>query len=298
MRFLILFLLFINVLLLGQLVGFLPTLVEDSADKKRLATQVSPDMARVIALEAPPPPVPLGTPLSGPNAPASITAPAPLIGPPPILPPSSSANAPASTGGLAAPTNSANSTTPDITAPTVTAPTAAGNLAVAPIQTPSGPAAVVANAALACLEVGPVAGSTAQVIQANLIAAPLAISSQFFRQDGRPDDQASYMVILEGATNPKEAQAREQQARSLGARDAFIVPDGPNKYAVSLGIFRAPEAANSVVSALSQRGLLGMRVISRPGAAKVIVKVPNITADKVDAVRSVLSGQPVKACTA
>ncbi len=287
MRFLIIFLLFVNAVLLSQLLGWLPTLFEDSADSSRAQSQVAPEMARVIALEAPPPPVPLGTPLSGPNAPPSVTDPAGSALP---------ANPTAAATPPSANPNQTSATVAPLVVPPVIAPGATGNAAVLPAApvVVAPPAPKVVNA---CLEVGPVAGSTAQVLQANLLSGTLVVQSQLLKPDGRPDDQSSYMVILEGATNQKEAQAREQQARSLGARDAFIVPDGPNQYAVSLGIFKVPEAANSVVTALTAKGLIGMRVVSRPGPGKWIVKIPNITPDKVDGVRAVLSGQAVKACT-
>jgi hypothetical protein len=286
MRFLIIFLVFVNAALLGQLMGWLPTLFEDSADRSRVGLQVAPEMARVISLEAPPPPVPVGTPLSGPTAVNSgpeVSIPAPAAANQTAAPPAEAPIAPGSNK--------------PVVAPVITAPTATGNVPLVNLPATSGAAGPPAAVALACLEVGPVAGSTAQVLQANLQAAPLAITTQYLKQDGRPDDQGSYMVILEGASNQKEAQAREQQARSLGARDAYILPDGPNRFAVSLGIFRAPEAANTLMAGLAGRGLLGMRVISRPSPGKVILKVPNIAPDKVDGVRAVLSGQPVKACT-
>jgi hypothetical protein len=288
MRFLIIFLLFVNAVLLGQLLGWLPTLFEDSADSSRAQAQVAPEMARVIALEAPPPPVPLGTPLSGPNAPASVD-PAGIALP---------ANPTAAVSPPSANPNQTSAVVAPLVVPPVIAPGATGNAAVLPTPPVVVAAAPPPAAKNACLEVGPVASSTAQVLQANLLSGTLVVPSQLFKPDGRPDDQTSYMVILEGATNQKEAQAREQQARSLGARDAFIVPDGPNQFAVSLGIFKVPEAANSVVTALTAKGLIGMRVVSRPGPGKWIIKIPNIAPEKVDGVRAVLSGQAVKACTA
>ncbi len=288
MRFFIIFLLFINAVLFGQLVGWLPTLFEDSVDTSKVQSQVSPDMARVISLEAPPPPVPAGTPLSGPNVPANLLSPPAAPTAPPILTPTT----PAQSTGVA----QTNTVAAVPTVAPVTAPPASGNIALPAV--PSQAPAIAPAATLACLEVGPVSGTTAQMLQTSLLANPLIVASRFLKQDGRPDDQTSYMVILEGASNQKEAQAREQQARGLGAKDAFILQDGPNKFAVSLGIFRAMDAANSVVEALGSKGLLGMRVITRPGAARVILKVPNIAPEKVEGVRAVLAGQAVKACTA
>lgn len=79
----------------------------------------------------------------------------------------------------------------------------------------------------------------------------------------RTEQGASYLVYLPPPATPAEAQRRLAELRRIGRNDVFLIPDGPHRQAISLGIFRYEDAARALVAQLAALGEAGALVAPR-----------------------------------
>ncbi len=74
----------------------------------------------------------------------------------------------------------------------------------------------------------------------------------------------TYWVFIPPFASKQEADARAAELRELGAPEFFILQDaGPNRLAISLGVFSTPEAANERLETLRAKGIKGARTGER-----------------------------------
>ena len=76
------------------------------------------------------------------------------------------------------------------------------------------------------------------------------------RIDGAP----SFWVFIPPLPNRQAADRKVGELRALGLTDYYILNDGPQKNAISLGIFKSEEAANSYHQSIRTRGVNSARV--------------------------------------
>lgn len=145
-----------------------------------------------------------------------------------------------------------------------------------------------------CFDVGPLTAAESEALRANLANADPTLKLELLQLD----DGATYMVAIGPSASIREAQRREAEARNLGVRDTYIVQDGQPRLAVSLGIFRSEELAQNLVKSLTDRGLAGLQVITRPNPNRMSVRVLDIPKEKLEATRKLLDQLPVRACAA
>ena len=124
-------------------------------------------------------------------------------------------------------------------------------------------AATLAQAAPAparpkCLEWG--AFPPADVARAQTALAPLELGARVSQR--KTEETAAWWVFIP----PQDGNARQGAARKagelkkLGVQDYFIVQEeGPNHWAISLGVFRSEEAAQARLAALRARGVRSAR---------------------------------------
>ena len=71
----------------------------------------------------------------------------------------------------------------------------------------------------------------------------------------------SYWVHIPPLANRQAAEKRSAELKKLGVAEYYVVQDeGPNRYAVSLGLFRSEQAANEFVDVLSRKGVKTARI--------------------------------------
>ena len=130
---------------------------------------------------------------------------------------------------------------------------------------PTPPAAAVAptpaQAPLKCLEWGSFAAADAARAQEAL--EPLALGERVTQR--KANETASWWVFIPPQTraaNPRQAAQRKAgELKSLGVTDYFVVQeDGPNRWAVSLGVFRSEEAAQARLASLHAQGVRSARI--------------------------------------
>ena len=133
---------------------------------------------------------------------------------------------------------------------------------------PTGAALLAALRAASCAEVGPMSEAEAVRVQVALdaVAPDLAISTQ------RAEDTTSWWVYL--APGPIETPRRIAELRERGVTDTYVMPDGPWKGAISLGLFRQEELAVALQKSIAARGVRGVRVAPRgPSPGRITLQV-------------------------
>jgi hypothetical protein len=131
---------------------------------------------------------------------------------------------------------------------------------------PTPPAALAptpapARAELKCIEWG--AFAPAETARAENALAPLALGERLSQR--RTEETAGWWVFIppqtRGGAARQAALRKAGELKKLGVQDYFVVQDeGPNRWAVSLGVFRSEEAARARLAALRSRGVRSARI--------------------------------------
>ena len=106
-----------------------------------------------------------------------------------------------------------------------------------------------------CLEWG---GFTDAERAAALVALePLHLGRQLSQR--RIDSTSAYWVFLPPLSSKSAAEKRVAELKAEGLKDFFILSDGPQKNAISLGVFKTEEAANKFLDAVKEKGVQNAR---------------------------------------
>lgn len=240
MNALIALLLVANVALFAVMQGALSGWVQDPREPTRLARQVNASQLTIVPLDgaadAP------GTPVADAPEPVAVAAKAT-----PVASPAPAEAEPA----VSAPPSASVPTPAERVASPETPP-------VAPAE-PASPRPAAPVQAAACVEWGPFA-------QADMVAAIASAQRSGFRtvdavrREGRPN---AWMVYVPPLANADEARQRAAVLRQQGVSDVYVLPDGPHRLGVSLGVFRSEESALTQQRQLVQRGISDTRIVTR-----------------------------------
>jgi hypothetical protein len=89
---------------------------------------------------------------------------------------------------------------------------------------------------------------------------------------------ANYWVFIPPAQNRSVADRRLEELKSQGVKDLLLVDSGPQRFAISLGVFRTEDAAQARLAALEAQGVktaqIGPRVQSIAQTALVVRDPP------------------------
>ena len=174
------------------------------------------------------------------------------------------------------------------------APVAAAAASPAPTPAPR-------PAPLKCLEWGSFAPS--DVARAEKALEPLALGDRLVQRQA--DETPTWWVFIPAqaqATDPRLAAVRKTgELKKLGVQDYFIVQEeGPNRWAVSLGVFRSEEAAQARLTALRGQGVRSARMGARETQLpKMWLQVQNVDAALEAKLRDVVrevAGSELREC--
>jgi hypothetical protein len=121
-----------------------------------------------------------------------------------------------------------------------------------------GPAKTAALADV-CAEWGPFGDSERSRALAEL--EPLALGRLLTQK--RVEVTGAYWVYVPPLAGKAEAERRAGDLRNRGAKDAFVVETGPQRLAISLGVFRNEASANAYLAELAKLGVIGARTGAR-----------------------------------
>lgn len=83
----------------------------------------------------------------------------------------------------------------------------------------------------------------------------------------RAEPATSFMVYLSPAASQADAQRRLADLRRAGVVDVYLIPDGPLRFGISLGVFRQEEGARALAARLAGQGVSDAVVAPRPAGA-------------------------------
>ena len=151
-----------------------------------------------------------------------------------------------------------------------TAAAAAPPAPAAPVlaQTPAAPAEApaAAPALLACTEVGNFNASQARRFEK--LMEPLALGERQTRQDITIAEVTSHMVMIPPMGSKEAADKKAAELKAQGVTNYFILNEStPTKWAISLGVFKAESAAQTLLAQLKKQGVTGARVAGRTSQA-------------------------------
>lgn len=116
-------------------------------------------------------------------------------------------------------------------------------------------------------------------------------------QDG---ESSGWWVFVPPLPGKAEADKKAGELRQLGVTDYFIIPDGPNRFAISLGIFSTEKGGQEKLLEVKSKGVRSARLTPRPGKdGTVSLQASGPEAGKtgvLDAVGKVLPKTEVQAC--
>ncbi len=135
----------------------------------------------------------------------------------------------------------------------------------------------------ACLEWG--AFPAQDFERAQVLLAAMNPSPRFSVR--KTDETAGWWVFLPPQPNKPVADKKGAELKQLGISDFFVInEDGPNKLAISLGVFKTEEAARNHLEALAKRGVRSARAAERETrVAKTILQFREVD----DALRAKLT---------
>ena len=121
----------------------------------------------------------------------------------------------------------------------------------APLQ-PQPQAQAAPPAASKCIEWG--SFTLTDVESAEKALEPLALGTRLARR--RTEELASWWVFIPSQKNRPGAAKKAAELKALGVDDYFIVQEeGPQRWALSLGLFKSEEAAQAHLASLRTRGV-------------------------------------------
>jgi len=117
-----------------------------------------------------------------------------------------------------------------------------------------GPSKVAALADV-CLEWGPFNDSDRPRVLADL--EPLGVGRLLTQK--RVENNNAYWVYVSRLTSKAAADKRLSELKAAGIKDLFVVDSGPQRWAISLGVFRTEESANAYAAELGKQGIADAR---------------------------------------
>ena len=123
---------------------------------------------------------------------------------------------------------------------------------------------------LACVELVNVAPTDARRVDSLL--APLQLGQRLVRESVTVPEVTSHIVFIAPQGSKEAAERKAAELKNLGVTNYFIMSDNtPMKWAISLGVFKSPNAAQTLLGALNRQGVVGARVAQRSS------QVPKLT---------------------
>lgn len=242
MKLAIIVLVALNAALLVAWSGAFGPIVGDAREPHRLAQQVRPEQLRILT-----------APVT--SQAAAVSTESAAVAPSAATP---QAAAPAAVGASSASVGASPASvgaSPAGAAPTPGSTPAAPAMPAASV--PASGQAASPGTAQACIEWGPIA--EADLRRASMAAEQVAARVEPLR---RTFDVKAFMVHVPSTPDPGAAQARAVQLKQAGI-DAYVLPDGPYRGSVSLGVLRQEESARALLRELEHRGVTDARIAPR-----------------------------------
>jgi hypothetical protein len=149
----------------------------------------------------------------------------------------------------------------------------------------------------ACVEWGSFPAQDADRVQSALAALNLGdrISSR------KVEEAAQWWVYMPPQGGKTAADRKTEELKRLGIADYYVITDdGPNKWAISLGVFRTEESARGYLATIGAKGVKTARVTERETRVQKTVfqirKVDDALQTRLTAMRKDFPGVDMHPC--
>lgn len=78
-------------------------------------------------------------------------------------------------------------------------------------------------------------------------------------------ESGGWWIYIQPQASKAEADKKASELRQLGVTDYFIIQDGPNRFALSLGVFSSEKGGQDRLAELKAKGVRSARLMQRPG---------------------------------
>ena len=148
-----------------------------------------------------------------------------------------------------------------------------------------------------CLEWGAFAGGDAA--RAEQALEPLGLGAKLTQR--KQEDVSGFWVYIPPLASRQAATQKTGELKRLGVEEYYVVPDDPKwRNAISLGVFKTGEAANTRRDALLAKGVTGATVGAREtqrGKTYFQVREANLTLGaKLNELKQSFAGTEVREC--
>ena len=159
------------------------------------------------------------------------------------------------------------------------------------------PVAVAVVVPTKCMEWG--SFTVADAPQAEKRLEPLALGARLAHR--QTEETAAWWVFIPAQPNRAAAIKKAAELKGLGIEDYFVVQEtGANRWALSLGVFRAEEAAKARLAALRKQGVRSAQIGARETVVpKIWLQVKNVDPAleaKLKEVAQQIEGSELKNC--
>jgi hypothetical protein len=149
--------------------------------------------------------------------------------------------------------------------------------------------AKVATLADVCVEWGPLSDSD----RSRALAAIEPLDLARLVSQKKVEVIANYWVFIPPAANRPAADRKMAELKTQGVKDLLLVDNGPQRYAISLGVFRSEERAQARLAELEAQGVKDAKVGDRAQSVMqtaLVVRAP--TAPAMARLRELQGGFP------
>ncbi len=124
------------------------------------------------------------------------------------------------------------------------------------------PVSKINSATLVCL-----AWENLSSVEADSLSALLATQFPDFklirRQAG--GEANGWWVYIAALPGKAMVEKKTSELRQFGVTDYFVIPDGPNRFAISLGVFTSEKRGQERLAEVKEKGVRSARLAPRPG---------------------------------
>ena len=161
------------------------------------------------------------------------------------------------------------------------------------------PPAQDAVALIACTQAGPFTAADARRFETRL--ARLDLSQRQARITVPYQEVTSHLVYLPPSGGKEGADRRAAELRARGVTNFFIMQgDSPLKWAISLGVFKTENGAQTLLASLNKQGVRGARVLPRgPQGTRFAYQFHDVDASarrQIGAIAEDFQGAQLRSC--
>ena len=151
----------------------------------------------------------------------------------------------------------------------------------------------------ACIEIGNFSAVDGRRFEARL--APLALGPRLSRHNVVATEATSHIVFIPSLGNKEAADRKTGELKRMGVTDYFVISENtPMRWAISLGVFKSEQAAQTLLDGLIRQGVRSARMSTRgPNSKQLFYRVHDLNADtkaQLDKIKETFATQEIRGC--